>query len=619
MRIYFIYLIIIFIQLSGITQITKINELHQIGHVRDWTLTPDGREAYFTLQSPKQNISILAGMKMGKKGWLKPFKFPFSGKFMDLEPFMTHDGLRLYFASNRPLTKKEQKPKDYDIWYSERKCKNCPWTEPVNLGLPVNTTANEFYPSVTKNNNLYFTSTYEFGKGKDDIFFSKFINGKYLTPESLSPAINSEGYEFNAYIDPDESYMIFSGYNRKDGVGHGDLYISFRDNNHWMPAINLGPQINSVSLDYCPFYDHKNHILYFTSDRSNIKINDKDDMNTIIDKLSAYENGMSRIYKTKFSLDSLKNHAIGISEKNNSATNLVDHHVHIMSPALIKLWKSKGIPFSQHDVAYSDIDTIFRKLGTNQIKLISMAYVYSSTEFGTIDGNLKLLSEEENNYLSSAKMKYPTQISAYYGIDPMTDFAIEEIKRCHKILKLDGLKMHFNASQVYLTEQKYQTKVKEVLSYASENKIPVLLHIDNSHRKFGMPDLRILSDSILSYLPPLTMQIAHLGTSGGFNGRTKAFIDSYKVLCSDLRHPLNKHKITFDISAVALDKDSDGVPKLDKNGFAELATYLRKIGMGNLQFGTDYPLYDAKKYLNILKEKVKLSDSEIEILLKSKL
>ncbi|WP_321538323.1 hypothetical protein [Flavobacterium piscinae] len=44
----------------------------------------------------------------------------FTGKYKDLEPFLSTDGLKLYFASNRPLTESGE-PKDFDIWYVERK------------------------------------------------------------------------------------------------------------------------------------------------------------------------------------------------------------------------------------------------------------------------------------------------------------------------------------------------------------------------------------------------------------------------------------------------------------------------------------------------------------------
>lgn len=618
MRINCIFFILFLIKSIGFTQPKEMSQLLKFGNIRDWTLSPDGNEAYFTIQSVKQNISILAGMKKDKKGWSIPYKLSFSGKFSDLEPFVTPDGNRLYFASNRPLSKTEKKAKDYDIWSVERSCHSCEWSEPINIGLPINTTSDEFYPTTSLNNNLYFTSNYNYGKGKDDIFMSEYKDGIYHQPVSLSEKINSVGYEFNSYIARDESYIIFSGYERTDGVGNGDLYISFNKKKQWTKAINLGPFINSTSLDYCPFYNPNDQILYFTSNRSNIEIKEFDNLKTIISKLSAYENGTSRIYKTKLNLDSLRQQSLSFSE-NISVTDLVDHHVHVMSPSLIKLWKSMGIPFSKPDAAYADMDSIFARLGSNRVKLISMAYVYSSSEFGTQECNIKECVEEENNYLAAAKMKNPDKILAYYGIDPMTEFAIDELKRCHNILKLDGLKMHFNASQIYLSERKYQSKVKEILSYAGKNNIPVLLHFDNSHRRFGMPDLKILSDSILALIPSLHLQIAHLGTSGGFNSRTKHFIDSFLELTAKADHPLNKHRVTFDISAVALDKESDGVQKMDEDGFRELAEYLRKIGFEKLVFGTDYPLYSSQEYLNILIDKVKLTKTEISILLNSKI
>lgn len=104
-----------------------------------------------------------------------------------------------------------------------------PWSEPMNLGAPINTEHNEFYPAISMSKNLYFTSDRPSAIGKDDIFLSEWNSGTYNDVTSLSASINTEGYEFNSYIAPDESFIIFSGYNRKDGLGSGDLYISFKN------------------------------------------------------------------------------------------------------------------------------------------------------------------------------------------------------------------------------------------------------------------------------------------------------------------------------------------------------------------------------------------------------
>lgn len=108
----------------------------------------------------------------------------------------------MYFSSNRPLEEGVGEVKDYDIWYVERLSIKSAWSAPVNMGYPINTESNEFYPSVSRLNNLYFTSDGPLSKGKDDIFVSKWRKGTYDLPVSLSDSINSDGIEFNAFIAP---------------------------------------------------------------------------------------------------------------------------------------------------------------------------------------------------------------------------------------------------------------------------------------------------------------------------------------------------------------------------------------------------------------------------------
>jgi len=298
-------------------------------------------------------------------------------------------------------------------------------------------------------------------------------------------------------------------------------------------------------------------------------------------------------------------------EKHAPTESLIenDNHVHLMSPELIKYWKGLGIPFSKSEDTYSNIDTIFNINRAQHIVLISMAYVYGSPEYyeGN-DAHQKMIGE--NNYLLETAKKYPKRITPFFAVDPLKDYAIEELKRCSKIYPQSGLKLHFNASQVYLTEPEHLLKIKKVFKAASENELPILLHFDNWHPKFGKPDIEILVDSILNEVGPLQLQIAHFGTSGGFNEKTKRFIDAFVDIRNANRID-SKHKILFDISAVALDKDSEGVSKLTEEEFKELKKYIHKIGIEHIVFGTDYPLYRSEEYYKILKEKVGLTTDEL--------
>lgn len=272
-------------------------EVSQFPNVRDIAITRN--EAIFSAQSVMGDISALVYVKKLDDQWEKPEVVSFSGQYFDIEPFFSEDGLTLYFVSNRPLELNSTETKDFDIWYVTRTSLEAEWSIPKNMGAPINTNMDEFYPVVTKSRNLYFTLDNPELNQKDDIYVSEYVNGIYSEPKRLDEGINSNGYEFNAFIAPDESFMIYTCYNREDGLGSGDLYISYNNGKGWSEAKNMGAKINSDKMDYCPFVDTKTNILYFTSKRlktSNLKSSiNIEDLKALF---NSYENGSSRLYKT---------------------------------------------------------------------------------------------------------------------------------------------------------------------------------------------------------------------------------------------------------------------------------------------------------------------------------
>ncbi|MBO0323336.1 PD40 domain-containing protein [Muricauda sp. CAU 1633] len=282
-----------------------VEVLRDFDKVRDFTLDDSGSEAYFTIQSQTEDVSVISTATKTGDAWGTPLIAPFSGTYKDMEPFLSPDGLRLYFVSNRPLHDSISTTKDYDIWYVERFSKTAAWSKPINMGSLINTEHNEFYPAVAENGNFYYTGDRPDSKGEDDIFFSEFKNGTYTDPISLDENINSKTFEYNAYISKDDSYLIFGGYNREDGQGSGDLYISFKNAfGEWSKAKPLPQPINSKQMDYCPFVDEKNNILYFTSRRITNPDGPIRNMQSLKLFLNSYENGNSRLYKTN--IDVLK-------------------------------------------------------------------------------------------------------------------------------------------------------------------------------------------------------------------------------------------------------------------------------------------------------------------------
>ena len=269
-------------------------------NVRDFSINKSGNEFYFTVESFAKEYSFIAFSKKVNGRWSKPEAVSFSGQHKDLEPFLSPDGLKLFFATNRINNNSSETKKDMDIWYVTRNTLVDDWSKPKSISSIVNTSKDEFYPSVTNKGDLFFTASYKNSKGKEDIYVSRFINNAYTKPISLSSAVNSEKYEFNAYVSPNEKFIIFTSYGRKDDLGRGDLYISKKDNdNNWLPAEHLKKGINTKKLDYCPFVDNQNNTLYFTSSKSSIpkSFKKRRNMKEIINYINANPNGLSRIYK----------------------------------------------------------------------------------------------------------------------------------------------------------------------------------------------------------------------------------------------------------------------------------------------------------------------------------
>ncbi|MCP4181481.1 MAG: hypothetical protein GY756_27270 [bacterium] len=219
---------------------------------RDLTITPDGKEIYFTVQlGPRHKWkSHIVCVEQINGVWSKPEVASFSGQYSDIEPFIQFDGKKMYFISNRPLVEGEKNKYRTNMWYVDKTEKG--WSEPKPVGEPINGNGPVFFPSITKSGTMYFT------RGTEDkselIYRSKFIDGSFTEPELLPKEINATKYQYNTFISPDEDFLIVPTNIENNTFGGGsDYYISFRDeNDNWSELINLGDKINNAGSDHSP-------------------------------------------------------------------------------------------------------------------------------------------------------------------------------------------------------------------------------------------------------------------------------------------------------------------------------------------------------------------------------
>jgi Tol biopolymer transport system component len=243
-------------QLAGGPLSTQYDELNA-------AFTPDGRTVYFTRRIADRFGVILVAHRRGD-GWSTPEVASFSGEYADFDPFITVDGRRLYWISNRPV---DGAPRiDFDIWMVERE--GAGWGAPIHLEAPINSADGEFYPTVAANGTLYFSSNRPGGSGRGDLYASRVENGRFTAPVSLGGVVNSAAFDGDPYIAPDESYLIFTGWGREGGDPDGDLYITTKVDGAWTAPRALGHGINSPAQEYAPIVSPDGRWLYFSSYRS---------------------------------------------------------------------------------------------------------------------------------------------------------------------------------------------------------------------------------------------------------------------------------------------------------------------------------------------------------------
>ena len=257
--------------------------------------TPDGRTLYFLRSTPNFSHWTILVSSFVRGSWATPEVAPFSGQYSDADPFITPDGSRLYFISNRPVPGKA-KP-DLDIWVVNKTEKG--WSEPENPGAPINSSGNEWYPTLSANGTIYFGSDREGGKGRTDIYRSRLVDGKHQPAENLGAIINTQFNEFEPLIAADESFMIFMAGGRPEAKGGFDLYLTYQQNGEWSKPENLGDKINSAGNEYSPTISPDGKYFFWASTRefADYPLVKRRNYRELMEKLRGPGNGLGDIYQ----------------------------------------------------------------------------------------------------------------------------------------------------------------------------------------------------------------------------------------------------------------------------------------------------------------------------------
>jgi hypothetical protein len=219
------------------------------------TFSPDFTEYYFTRRGPFPGglAQIMVTRKINES-WTAPFVAAFSSNNYEFEPYITPDGMRLYFGSRRSVDGTAP-PGEMHQWYLDKQ--DSTWSEPILLGSPFFERM-VMYPTVSNNKTFYFTSL-------DGIYYSEFINDVYQEPIKMGSEINFLPLTAHSFIAPDEGYLIFDGQPR--GEGKTDIFISYKkQDGFWTKGKFMGKEINSGESQAMASVSPDGECFFFTRD-----------------------------------------------------------------------------------------------------------------------------------------------------------------------------------------------------------------------------------------------------------------------------------------------------------------------------------------------------------------
>jgi len=199
-------------------------------HVGSASFTKDGKEMFFTMtripgkrakgKATTVNVEIYSSRQDASGKWSDPMPFTHNNAsaYSVGDPFITEDGMALYFASNMPGGKGGS-----DLYICYRTAAG-EWGPPLNMEA-INTAGNDRSPVLTNNNVLYFASDGRIGMGGLDIYrVTLDKTGKSASQvRNLRYPVNSPQDDFAFWLlEPRKAYLSS---NRSGGLGSDDIYL----------------------------------------------------------------------------------------------------------------------------------------------------------------------------------------------------------------------------------------------------------------------------------------------------------------------------------------------------------------------------------------------------------
>lgn len=262
-----------------------------------------------------------------------------------------------------------------------------------------------------------------------------------------------------------------------------------------------------------------------------------------------------------------------------ASTPTSDHHTHLLSPATIRFLASfDAVPADSEPFM---ADALIEAMNQANIKcgmVASTGYFFASPLLPEPLNDEREKLQQENDWVIAEVARHPGRLVAFCGINPLRDYAEEEIARCALKPETAGIKIHFANSGVDVFNEVHRDRLIRVFNAAADHGLAVLVHTRTSEKEYGADHAQAFIKYVLAAAPRTVVQIPHLAGSGpGYDSDAAFEVYAEAAAAGDERMANVWFDVATSITANTKQETLD-----------QVANQLRTFGLNRILFGSDY-------------------------------
>jgi uncharacterized protein len=234
-------------------------------------------------------------------------------------------------------------------------------------------------------------------------------------------------------------------------------------------------------------------------------------------------------------------------------------------------------------IAAEDLVARLDQAGITRAVVLSVAYMHGSPSRSVEHEYEKV--KVENDWTSQQVARFPDRLRGFCSINPLKDYALDEIGRCAKDPHLrHGLKLHFGNSAIDYHNSDHVARLRRVFRASNDHRMALVVHMRASISRnipYGRDEAQIFLNEFVSVAPNVPIQIAHLAGAGRYtepqvDSALSVFVEAIEKGDSRTRN------LYFDVATVATSDTSTDEAHL-------IASRIRQLGPRRVLYGSDAP------------------------------